>query len=143
MGWTSALVGGELLNAQVFADIRRVVHEGAEWPRGPRGAALGRGCRWADLTRHLLQRVRAALVLNWRQKAPARGRVRLAIEDTLDEGLPRSFTPEIYQSKVGVLFEHVFETFKEGTCDGASMELVEIREPELREASQDGALSVP
>ena len=41
------------------------------------------------VARHLLQRVRGALVLNWRQKAHARARVRLAIEDTLDEGLPR------------------------------------------------------
>ena len=73
------------------------------------------------VARHLLQRVRGALVLNWRQKAQARARVRLAIEDTLDEGLPRSFTPEIYQGKVAVLFEHVFETFREATNAGASL----------------------
>ena len=73
------------------------------------------------VARHLLQRVRGALVLNWRQKAQARARVRLAIEDTLDEGLPRSFTPEIYQGKVAVLFEHVFETFREAANAGASL----------------------
>ena len=73
------------------------------------------------VARHLLQRVRGALVLNWRQKSQARARVRLAIEDTLDEGLPRSFTPEIYQGKVAVLFEHVFETFREATNAGASL----------------------
>lgn len=28
----------------------------------------------------------------------------------LDEGLPRAFTPEIFQAKCSVLFEHVFET---------------------------------
>ena len=60
---------------------------------------------------HLLERVRAALVLDWRHRAQARAQVRLAIEDTLDEGLPRAFTPEIYQTKCAVLFEHVFETF--------------------------------
>ena len=70
------------------------------------------------VTRHLLRRGRGALVLNWRQKAKARAWVRLAIEDTLDEGLPRSFTPEIYQGKVAVLFEHVFETFREATNAG-------------------------
>jgi len=63
------------------------------------------------VARHLLERVRAALVLNWRQKAQARAQVRLAIEDALDEGLPRAFTPEIYQTKCAVLFEHVFERF--------------------------------
>ena len=70
------------------------------------------------VARHLLRRGRGALVLNWRQKAKARARVRLAIEDTLDEGLPRSFTPEIYQGKVAVLFEHVFETFREAANAG-------------------------
>ena len=59
------------------------------------------------VARHLLRRGRVALVLNWRQKAEARAWVRLAIEDTLDEGLPRSFTPEIYQGKVAVLFARI------------------------------------
>lgn len=65
------------------------------------------------VARHLLERVRAALVsvINWRQKAEARARVRVAIEDTLDDGLPRVYAPEIYQKKCAVLFEHVFESF--------------------------------
>jgi type I restriction enzyme R subunit len=63
------------------------------------------------VARRLLDRVRAALVLDWRQRAQARAQVRLAIEDTLDEGLPRVFTPEIYHTKCEVLFEHVFEKF--------------------------------
>ena len=65
------------------------------------------------VARHLLQRVRGALVLNWRQKAQARAQVKLAIEDALDEGLPRAYTPDLYQSKCAVVFEHVFETFGE------------------------------
>jgi type I restriction enzyme R subunit len=63
------------------------------------------------VTRHLLERVRAALVLNWREKSQARAQVRLAIEDALDEGLPRAYTPDVYQAKCTVLFEHVFESF--------------------------------
>jgi len=39
--------------------------------------------------------------------------VKLAIEDTLDEGLPRAYTPDLYKSKCAVVFEHVFETFGE------------------------------
>jgi type I restriction enzyme, R subunit len=35
--------------------------------------------------------------------------VRLAIEDELDDGLPRSYSPELYQQKCSALFEHVFE----------------------------------
>ena len=63
------------------------------------------------VARHLLERVRAALVLNWREKSQARAQVRLAIEDALDEGLPRVYTPDVYQTKCTVLFEHVFESF--------------------------------
>jgi type I restriction enzyme R subunit len=63
------------------------------------------------VARHILDRVRQALVLNWRQKAQARARVKLVIEDTLDEGLPRAYTPELYTSKCSRLFEHVYERF--------------------------------
>ena len=71
------------------------------------------------VARHLLERVRTALVLNWRQKAQARAQVRLAIEDTLDDGLPHAFTPELYQTKCAVLFEHVFEKFGDRDVAGA------------------------
>jgi len=60
---------------------------------------------------HLLERLRALLVLGWRQKIQSRARVRLAIEDTLDEGLPRAYSKELFQSKCSVLFEHVFEAY--------------------------------
>ena len=63
------------------------------------------------VARALLEKVRAAVVLDWRRKAQARARVRLAIEDTLDEGLPRAHTPELYRTKVSAVFEHVYEKF--------------------------------
>ena len=65
------------------------------------------------VARQLLGRVRNALVINWRQKAQARAQVRLAIEDELDEGLPRAYSPELYQQKCSAVFEHVFETFQQ------------------------------
>jgi type I restriction enzyme R subunit len=68
------------------------------------------------VARHLLERVRVALVLDWRQRAQARAQVRLAIEDTLDEGLPRVYTPDIFQMKCAMLFEHVFESFGDETA---------------------------
>ena len=40
-----------------------------------------------------------------------RARVRLAIEDILDDGLPRAYTPELYQGKCAALFEHVYENY--------------------------------
>jgi type I restriction enzyme R subunit len=65
------------------------------------------------VARQLLTRVRGALVLGWRQKQQARAQVKIAIEDTLDEGLPRAYTPDLYKTKCAVIFEHVFETFGE------------------------------
>jgi type I restriction enzyme R subunit len=61
------------------------------------------------VARQLLERVKSALVLDWREKAQARAQVRLAIEDVLDEGLPRAYSREVYKQKCSALFEHVFE----------------------------------
>jgi type I restriction enzyme R subunit len=59
----------------------------------------------------LLERLKQLLTLNWRQTTQARARIKDAIESTLDEGLPRTYAPEIYKKKCGVVFEHVFEAF--------------------------------
>ena len=65
------------------------------------------------VARELLERLKALLVLNWRQKSTARSQLKLTIEDTLDTGLPRAYTPEIYQQKCSAVFEHVFESYPE------------------------------
>lgn len=65
------------------------------------------------VARALLTRVKDLLVLNWRHKAAARSQLRLAIEDTLDSGLPRAYTPELYRQKCSALFEHVYEGYPE------------------------------
>ena len=33
------------------------------------------------------------------------------IEDVLDTGLPRIYTPELYRQKCSALFEHVYESY--------------------------------
>ena len=38
----------------------------------------------------LLERLKTVLTLGWRKRVDVRARVRLAIEDILDEGLPRA-----------------------------------------------------
>jgi len=63
------------------------------------------------VARQLLERLNALLVLGWRQKVQARTGVRLAIEDALDEGLPCTYTRELYQTKCNTLFEHVYESY--------------------------------
>jgi type I restriction enzyme R subunit len=65
------------------------------------------------VARALLERLKQLLVLNWRQKAAARSQLRLAIEDTLDAGLPRAYTRELYQQKCSAVFEHVYESYPE------------------------------
>ena len=65
------------------------------------------------VARALLARLKELLVLNWRQKAAARSQLKIAIEDTLDSGLPRAYAPEIYQQKCAALFEHMYEAYPE------------------------------
>jgi type I restriction enzyme R subunit len=65
------------------------------------------------VARDLLKRLKALLVLNWRQKSAARSQLKLAIEDTLDSGLPRAYTPELYHQKCTAVFEHVYESYPE------------------------------
>jgi type I restriction enzyme R subunit len=59
----------------------------------------------------LLERLNALLVLDWRQRASTRAQVRLQIEDTLDQGLPRAYSKELYEEKCTVLFEHMYESY--------------------------------
>ncbi|MDX1998982.1 MAG: DUF3387 domain-containing protein [Thermoanaerobaculia bacterium] len=65
------------------------------------------------VTRALLVRLKDLLVLNWRQKSAARSALKLAIEDTLDAGLPRAYAPDLYRQKCSAIFEHVFERYPE------------------------------
>jgi len=65
------------------------------------------------VARELLARLKELLVLNWKQKAAARSQLRLSIEDVLDSGLPRAYTPDIYEAKCNAIFEHVFESYPE------------------------------
>jgi type I restriction enzyme R subunit len=61
------------------------------------------------IARQLLEQLKGLLVIDWRQRAQARAQVRLAIEDTLEEGLPRSYSQELYKQKCSAVFEHIFE----------------------------------
>jgi len=38
-------------------------------------------------------------------------RVKLEIEDALDQGLPRTYSKDIYQTKCAAVFEHVYESY--------------------------------
>ena len=62
------------------------------------------------VTRELLQRVKSLLSLNWKQTAAGRATVKIAIEETLDGGLPRAYDKPMFESKVKALFQHIYET---------------------------------
>ncbi len=65
------------------------------------------------VARELLTRLKGLLVLSWRQKSTARSQLKLAIEDTLDLGLPRAYTPELCSQKCLAVFEHLYECYPE------------------------------
>ena len=43
----------------------------------------------------------------------ARSQVKLKIEDVLEAGLPRAYSPELYRQKCAALFEHLYESYPE------------------------------
>ncbi|MGE3979147.1 MAG: type I restriction enzyme endonuclease domain-containing protein [Nitrospira sp.] len=65
------------------------------------------------VAKDLLEKLKQLLVLNWRQTVSARSRVKLAIEDLLDQGLPRAYNPDLYKQKCSAVFEHVYEMYGE------------------------------
>jgi len=65
------------------------------------------------VARDLLNRIKALLVLNWRQKSTSRSQLKLTIEDVLDTGLPRAYSRDLYQQKCSAVFEHVYESYPE------------------------------
>lgn len=61
----------------------------------------------------LLAKLKEMLVLNWRAKSAARSQLKLAIEDTLDEGLPEPYTKDMFDDKCSAIFEHIYESYPE------------------------------
>jgi type I restriction enzyme R subunit len=50
------------------------------------------------------------LVLDWRKRQQSRAAVRVSIEETLDL-LPRIYTPELYQNKCNVIYQHIYDSY--------------------------------
>ena len=65
------------------------------------------------MARELLARRKELLVLDWRKKQSTRARLMESIKDTLDTGLPRAYTPELYRQNCAAMFEHVYESYPE------------------------------
>ena len=65
------------------------------------------------VARELLAKLKELIVINWRQKSMARSRLKLNIEDVLDKGLPRVYSPELYKQKCTVVFQHFYENYSD------------------------------
>jgi type I restriction enzyme R subunit len=52
------------------------------------------------------------LVLDWKKRQATRAAVLYTIQKVLDDGLPRTYTPELYEQKCGVLYQHVFDSYQ-------------------------------
>jgi len=64
------------------------------------------------IAHHLLEKLHKLLVLGWRQKISTRARVKIVIENALDEGLPRAYSKELYEAKCSAVFEHVYQSYQ-------------------------------
>jgi len=51
------------------------------------------------------------LVIDWRKKQETRAQVFVTVQDILDHGLPRTYTPELFQKKCDVVYQHIYESY--------------------------------
>lgn len=51
------------------------------------------------------------LVLDWRKRQQARAEVKITIEKLLDKGLPRVYTPELFEQKTTAVYQHIYEAY--------------------------------
>jgi len=65
------------------------------------------------VAKQLLERLKELLVLDWRKRQAARARVEDAIKDSLDAGLPRAYSTDLYKQKCSAVFEHFYESYPE------------------------------
>ncbi len=64
------------------------------------------------VARDLLERLKESkLVLDWRKRQQSRAQVLTTIKDVLDDGLPRSYTPEKYNEKCQVIYQHIYDNY--------------------------------
>ncbi len=67
------------------------------------------------VARHILERVKNLLVIDWRKTRRARATVEDAIRILLDDELPRAYSKDAYEEKCAAIFEHLYERYPERT----------------------------
>lgn len=63
------------------------------------------------VAKQLLTKLKGLLVLDWRKRQSTQAKVRDTIKDVLDLGLPRAYSPELYEQKCATIFEHIYESY--------------------------------
>jgi type I restriction enzyme R subunit len=61
------------------------------------------------VVRSLLEQLRRLLAPGWRERVTARAEIKQVVETTLDEKLPRAYTPEIFGRKSSAVFAHLLD----------------------------------
>ncbi len=64
-----------------------------------------------QVARHMLTRIKALLVLDWRTRRASIARVQQLIGEALDDGLPPAYTPDLYKTKCDAVFQHLYEKY--------------------------------
>lgn len=64
------------------------------------------------VARSLLEKLKKEkLVLDWRKQQTTRGMVLSTIREILDDGLPRTYNPELYEQKCGMVYQHFYDAY--------------------------------
>ncbi len=63
------------------------------------------------VARSLLAKLRSTFTIDWQKTAQSRARIRESIEETLDDGLPRAYSPAVFKEKASAVFQHVYERY--------------------------------
>lgn len=63
------------------------------------------------VAKQLLAKLKGLLVLDWRKRQSTQAKVRDTIKDVLDNGLPRAYSPALYEQKCSIVFEHIYESY--------------------------------
>ncbi|MBS2032898.1 MAG: type I restriction endonuclease subunit R [Deltaproteobacteria bacterium] len=63
------------------------------------------------VARELLAKLKSLLTIDWQKTAQARARVQDAIEQALDDGLPRAYTRDVFKVKSAAVFQHLYRRY--------------------------------
>ena len=61
--------------------------------------------------KHLLEHVTEKIVLDWRKRQHTRAAVQVAVGKVLDEELPEVYGPDLFDTKVTQVYEHIYASY--------------------------------